>query len=143
MIFGPAGHRRFSGSGRPRGPPTPPKIWGASPPIFLNGFPGPRGRPDPEHRRFPAGPNIMYSKPKCKYGKGLIATWVVACCMAGRAGCLRPGCARHGCPLGGAFRILSAAVFVPVRALLTSVVCCFGPFCGRGWPQDLVERVGL
>ncbi len=24
--------------------------------MFLNGFPGPRGRPDPEIRRFPAGP---------------------------------------------------------------------------------------
>jgi hypothetical protein len=30
-----------------------------------------------------------------------------------------------------------------VRALLVSVFCCFGPFCGRGRPQDLVERVGL
>ena len=30
-----------------------------------------------------------------------------------------------------------------VRALLISVFCCFGPFCGRGRPQDLVERVGF
>ena len=30
-----------------------------------------------------------------------------------------------------------------VRALLISVFCCFGPFCGRGRPQDLSERVGL
>ncbi len=30
-----------------------------------------------------------------------------------------------------------------VRALLISVFCCFGPFCGLGRPQDLVERVGF
>ena len=30
MIFGPAGNRRFLGSGRPRGPGKPFKIWGAN-----------------------------------------------------------------------------------------------------------------
>jgi hypothetical protein len=30
-----------------------------------------------------------------------------------------------------------------VRSLLISVFRCFGPFCGRGRPQDLVERVGF
>ncbi len=28
-------------------------------------------------------------------------------------------------------------------ALLISVFCCVGPFCGRGRPHDLVERVGF
>ncbi len=31
----------------------PPERWGASPPTFLKGFPGPRGRPDPQNGRFP------------------------------------------------------------------------------------------
>ncbi len=51
MIFGPAGNRGFSGSGAaPGAPKTVPKCGGAQRPIFLNGFPGPRGRPDPENR---------------------------------------------------------------------------------------------
>jgi hypothetical protein len=50
-FLGPAGNRRFSRSGRPRGAPkTIQKYGGASHPIFLNGFLGPRGRPDTENR---------------------------------------------------------------------------------------------
>ena len=37
------------------GPQTP-KYGGRSPPTFWHGFWGPRGRPDPENRRFPVGP---------------------------------------------------------------------------------------
>ena len=47
------------GLGGPGGPKHHSKIWGAKPPIFWNGFPGPPGRPDPGNRRFPAGPKIM------------------------------------------------------------------------------------
>jgi hypothetical protein len=64
MILGLAGNRRFSGSGRPRGPWKPFKNMGSFAPIFLNGFPGPQGRPDTENQRYPAGPTIMYSKNK-------------------------------------------------------------------------------
>ncbi len=48
--------RRISTSGRPQGAGKPVRHVGPKPLILLNGLPGPRGRPDPEHRRFPAGP---------------------------------------------------------------------------------------
>ncbi len=65
MVFGPVGNRRFSGSGRPRGPQTPFKNMGGEAPHLWEWFLGPRGRPDPQNQRFLAGPTIMYSKPKC------------------------------------------------------------------------------
>ncbi len=37
----------------PGGPGDPPETWGPSPPTFLKGFPGPRGRPDRQNDRFP------------------------------------------------------------------------------------------
>ncbi len=59
MVFGPAGNRRFLGSGRPRGPHKPFKTMGDEAPHIFEWFPGLRGRPDTEHRRFQAGPTIM------------------------------------------------------------------------------------
>ena len=46
--------RHFGGLGGPGGPGQPSKMWGASRPIFLKAFPGPRGRPDPPNDRSPA-----------------------------------------------------------------------------------------
>ncbi len=45
-------------------------------------------------------------------------------------------------PTTAAISAMCACV-LGVRALLISVFCCFGPFCGRGRPQDSVERNGL
>ncbi len=53
--------------------------------------------------------------------------------------------ASGACP-GRALALLISAMCVcalGVRALLISVLCCFGTFCGRGRSQDLVERVGF
>jgi hypothetical protein len=65
-IFGPAGNHQFGSLGGPGGPQNHSKIRGASTPIFLTGVCGPRGRPNPENRGFPAGPKIMYEEPDCK-----------------------------------------------------------------------------
>ncbi len=43
----------LGGLGGPGGLGDPPERWGASSPTFLKGFPGPRGRPDPQNDRFP------------------------------------------------------------------------------------------
>ncbi len=43
----------FGGLGGPGGLGNPPERWGLRPPTFLKGFPGPRGRPDPQNDRFP------------------------------------------------------------------------------------------
>jgi len=47
----------FGGLGGPGRPINPPKRSGAKPPTFLEGFPASRGRPDPQHRRFPVAQN--------------------------------------------------------------------------------------
>jgi hypothetical protein len=60
MIFRPAGSRRNSGSGRPRWPGKPFQTLRGFVPHLFEWFPGPRGRPDPETRGFPAGPQIMF-----------------------------------------------------------------------------------
>ncbi len=49
----PAGDRRFLGSGRPQ---KRFQRWGGWPPTTGNRFVGLRGRPDPKHIIFPAGP---------------------------------------------------------------------------------------
>ena len=43
----------FWGLGGPGGLGDPPERWGGFAPTFLKGFPGPRGRPDPQNDRFP------------------------------------------------------------------------------------------
>ncbi len=43
----------FGGLGGPGGLGDPPETWGALPHTFLKGFPGPRGRPDPQNDQFP------------------------------------------------------------------------------------------
>ncbi len=43
----------FGGLGGPGGSGDPPEAWGASPPTFLKGCPGPQGRPDPQNDRSP------------------------------------------------------------------------------------------
>ncbi len=40
----------FGGLGGPWGLSNHPKMWGAKPPTFLDGFKAPRGRPDPKNR---------------------------------------------------------------------------------------------
>ena len=41
------------------------KGGGLRPPIFLEGFPAARSRPDPQNRRYPVGQKIIYQKPRC------------------------------------------------------------------------------
>ena len=62
FIFLKIGNRSFWGSGGPWRVPDPeafPKGGGASPPIFLKGLRGPRGRPDPPNDRFPTPKNFI------------------------------------------------------------------------------------
>ena len=76
------------GLGDPGGPAGPSKRWGASPPIFWNGLPGPRGRPDLKHDRFPILKRC-YSHPMCshvqvslKSGPGPCVLVVFAVCLS-------------------------------------------------------------
>ena len=43
----------FFNFGGPGGRENPSKWWGSKHPTFRKGVPGPRGRPDPQNRRFP------------------------------------------------------------------------------------------
>ncbi len=74
MVFGPAGNRRLVGFGRPRRPQTPFQKVGGFAPTFWNGFRGRRGRPDLNHRRFPACPKTMNSKPKCREAEAITSS---------------------------------------------------------------------
>ncbi len=65
---------RIRGLGGPGGPGNHAKMWGAKAPTFWTGFWSPRGRPDPENRRFP-GPKIMYRLPIGPIGALLALYW--------------------------------------------------------------------
>ncbi len=56
MVFGPAGDRRFFGSGGPGGPQNLPESGGLRPPPFGMFF----GAAQTPNRRLPAGPKTMY-----------------------------------------------------------------------------------
>ncbi len=56
----------FQGLGDPGGPTNHSRRWGASPLTFWNGFWGRRGRPNPKHRRLPAGPEACIQNPSVR-----------------------------------------------------------------------------
>ena len=70
-VFWPAGDCRLEVWAAPGAQETLPKGGGAKPATFWNGFPSPRGRPDPQHRRSPVGLETMCKKTQV-YCLGLV-----------------------------------------------------------------------
>ncbi len=78
MVFGPDGHRRFLGSGRPWGPGKPCKNMGGFAPHNFEWFTAPPGPPRPPKSAIsPAGSKVMYQKPKRMFAGLVVRAWIL------------------------------------------------------------------